>query len=43
LLASDDRLAGLELVETAPTHDRDDQTAEAAARTAAHAIAALRE
>ena len=43
LLASDDRIAGLELVETAPAHDRDDQTAEAAARTAAHAIAALRE
>lgn len=41
LLASDDRLAGLELVETAPTHDRDGQTVDAAARTVAHALAAL--
>ena len=41
LLASEDRLAGLEVVETAPTHDRDDRTVDAAARTVAHALAAL--
>jgi arginase family enzyme len=41
LLANDERLAGLELVETAPTHDRDGQTVDAAARAVAHALAAL--
>lgn len=41
LLAGDDRLAGLEVVETAPTHDREGQTVDAAARTVAHALAAL--
>lgn len=41
LLAGDDRLAGLEVVETAPTHDREGRTVDAAARTVAHALAAL--
>jgi formimidoylglutamase len=38
-LATDDRLAGVEIVECAPPLDNDDRTAQAAARTVAHIIA----
>lgn len=40
LLAADDRLAGLEVVECAPPLDRDGRTADAAARTVAHGLSA---
>lgn len=40
LLAADDRLAGLEVVECAPPLDCDGRTAAAAARTVAHGLAA---
>lgn len=39
LLASDERIAGFELVEAVPALDREDRTVEAAARTVAHAVA----
>lgn len=41
LLASDDRLAGVEVVETAPPLCPDGRTADAAARTVAHALSVL--
>ncbi|MFC7057757.1 formimidoylglutamase [Halovenus salina] len=41
LLASDDRLAGFEVVETAPPLCPDGRTADAAARTVAHALSVL--
>jgi len=40
LAASDDRLAGLEVVECSPRHDAGDRTARAGARAVAHALAA---
>jgi len=40
LLAADDRLAGLEVVECAPPLDCDGRTADAAARTVAHGLTA---
>ncbi len=40
LVAADDRLAGLEVVECSPPLDHDGRTADAAARTVAHALAA---
>jgi formimidoylglutamase len=40
LLAADDRLAGLEVVECAPPLDRADRTVDATARTVAHGLAA---
>jgi len=40
LLAADDRLAGLEVVECAPPMDRDGRTVDATARTVAHGLAA---
>ncbi len=43
LLASDDRLDGLELVETAPPLDEDGRTVQAAARTVAHALSVVGE
>jgi len=42
LLASDDRLAGIEVVETAPPLCPDGRTAHAAARTVAHALSVTR-
>lgn len=42
LLASSDRLAGFEVVETAPPLCPDGRTADAAARTVAHALSVLR-
>jgi formiminoglutamase len=36
---ADDRVAGFEVVETAPPHDTDGRTVDAAARTVAHALA----
>jgi arginase family enzyme len=42
LLASDDRLAGIEIVETAPPLCPDGRTARAAARTVAHALSVTR-
>lgn len=41
LLASDPRLAGMELVETAPPLDENGRTVEAAARTVAHALSVV--
>jgi formimidoylglutamase len=41
LLASDDRLAGLEIVETAPPLDENGRTVQAAARTIAHALSVV--
>jgi formiminoglutamase len=38
IAASDDRLAGVEVVETAPPLDADDRTVDVAARTVAHAL-----
>ncbi|WP_336326605.1 arginase family protein [Halovenus sp. HT40] len=43
LLASDDRIAGFELVEAVPALDRDGRTVDAAARTVAHAVATVGE
>jgi formimidoylglutamase len=39
VVASDDRLAGFEVVECAPRHDEGDRTARAAARAIAHVLA----
>jgi hypothetical protein len=41
LLAADDRIAGIELVEAVPTLDQDDRTVDAAARVVAHAVASI--
>lgn len=41
LLASEDRLAGMELVETAPPLDENGRTVQAAARTVAHALSVV--
>ncbi|MXR50150.1 hypothetical protein GRX03_00805 [Halovenus sp. WSH3] len=43
LLTSDDRIAGVELVEAAPPLDRDGRTVEAAARAVAHAVGTIGE
>jgi formiminoglutamase len=43
LLASDERIAGFEVVECAPPLDREGQTADAAARAVAHFLAGYRE
>jgi len=40
-LATDDRLAGFEVVECAPPLDEGDRTVRAAARTVAHALSGL--
>jgi arginase family enzyme len=41
LLVSDDRLAGLELIETVPSLDESSRTVDAAARAVAHAVSTV--